>query len=147
LIPFSVRISEEKRDRDLQETLKSEAPGILRWAVNGLMQYHKIGLNPPAAVKKATPNYRQTQDVVAQFLDEKCIVDGQGKTGGRSLYTAYKKWSLAAGEHEPMTEKRFSLSLAEHSGAQKLRGANGMTWTGIRLTDDVMVTGSEMMVN
>jgi putative DNA primase/helicase len=147
LIPFEVQISEEQRDRVLLEKLKSEAPGIVNWAVEGVRSYQKIGLNPPAVVTEATRKYREAQDVVAQFLDEKCIVDGQGRTGGRSLYTAYKKWSLAAGEREPMTEKRFSKSLADRPGLQKSRGVSGMVWAGVRLMDDVTAAGSELTVN
>jgi putative DNA primase/helicase len=147
LIPFEVHISEAKRDRDLLEKLKSEAPGILKWAVDGSMKHQQVGLNPPEAAIRETRKYRDAQDVVAQFIDEKCTLDGQGKIGGRSLYGEYRKWEQSRGEREPMTEKRFSQSLISRAELQKTRGGDGMVWSGITLTDKVITPGNDLMVN
>src|SRR6266436_8900843 len=35
LIPFTVTIPADKRDKDLSEKLKAEWPGILQWAIEG----------------------------------------------------------------------------------------------------------------
>ncbi len=39
LVPFAVRIAQDKRDLDLPEKLKVEWPGILKWAVEGCLEW------------------------------------------------------------------------------------------------------------
>jgi putative DNA primase/helicase len=64
LIPFAVRIPDEKIDRHLLAKLGVEASGILTWAVEGLKQYRVQGLNEPSAIKAATSDYRLDEDVL-----------------------------------------------------------------------------------
>ena len=59
LLPFLCRFvenpkdGEKKRDRDIQDKLKAEAPGILAWLVRGYLAWKTEGLNPPESVKQA----------------------------------------------------------------------------------------------
>jgi putative DNA primase/helicase len=47
LIPFTVTIAPERQDKQLTEKLKPEWSGILRWAVDGCLEWQRIGLTPP----------------------------------------------------------------------------------------------------
>jgi putative DNA primase/helicase len=75
LVPFTVTIPEEQRDRDLGDKLDAtELPGILRWAVQGCIAWRKDGLRPPTVVTEATKEYRAAEDVVGAFVDERCTL-------------------------------------------------------------------------
>ena len=52
LVPFVVTVPEADRDPRLTEKLKAEAVGILRWAVEGCLEWQRRGLDPPPAVRK-----------------------------------------------------------------------------------------------
>ncbi len=72
LIPFDVRIPDEDVDANLLEKLKEEAPGILNWAVQGCLEWQRIGgLGTPPDVIKAGKEYRDENDIFGQFLDER----------------------------------------------------------------------------
>src|SRR5208282_5449458 len=73
LIPFTVTFPEDKQDKHLGEKLKAEAPGILRWMVEGCQEWQKHGLGTPEVVMVATAEYRSEQDRLAQFLEQECV--------------------------------------------------------------------------
>ncbi|HYZ31675.1 MAG TPA: hypothetical protein VE684_05255, partial [Crenalkalicoccus sp.] len=50
--------------RDVRE----EWPGILRWMINGCLEYQRTGLKPPPAVVEATRAYFDAQDHFGQWL-------------------------------------------------------------------------------
>ena len=58
LIPFTVTIPEEERDKRLLQKLKDELPGILAWAVEGCLEWQQYGLGMPEEVKQAVKEYR-----------------------------------------------------------------------------------------
>ena len=82
LVPFEVTIPEREQDRHLEEKLRGELPGILVWAMRGLVDYRERGLAPPEKVRAATREYRQEQDVLAQFIEAELEV-GKGHHAGR----------------------------------------------------------------
>jgi len=65
LIPFTVSFQGDRQDHQLSEKLRGEAPGILRYLVEGCLKWQEHGLDPPAAVRAATSSYRQDSDVVS----------------------------------------------------------------------------------
>ena len=54
LIPFTVTIPPDERDPDLPEKLKAEWPAILRWAIDGCLDWQQRGARP-ARSPCATP--------------------------------------------------------------------------------------------
>ena len=92
LVPFTVTIPEDEVDPALPEKLAAEMPGILAWAVRGCLDWQRQGLGMPAAIKNATQEYRQEEDVIAQFLADNCIVGPQYKATASDLHTAFTKW-------------------------------------------------------
>lgn len=89
LIPFKVRIPEEKQDKELKLKLLAELSGILNWALAGVKQYQEIGLAPPAKVVEETARYQREQDVLGTFLADRY----EEKTGAMvSKDDFYKDW-------------------------------------------------------
>ena len=46
----------------LQDKLKAEWGGILQWAVEGCLEWQRLGLAPPSAVRDATDEYLADED-------------------------------------------------------------------------------------
>jgi putative DNA primase/helicase len=132
LIPFAIRIPDDKIDRQLPDKLKAEARGILSWAVEGLKQYRVLGLNDPPVVRNATIEYREDEDVLGGFLAS-CVFGDSLRVQGRNLYTNFKEWAASYGE-SPIDEKKFAKCLADR-GLQKQKTKTGNFWLGIALAD------------
>jgi putative DNA primase/helicase len=99
LIPFCQRFVdspqggiEHKRDPFLKEKLRAELPGILAWLVMGCMEWQEGGIKPPPAVSAATAEYREDEDTIALFLDEKVTIRENSHVKASELYKAYSDW-------------------------------------------------------
>ncbi|MGE0650800.1 MAG: phage/plasmid primase, P4 family [Alphaproteobacteria bacterium] len=112
LVPFTVTIPKEERDPTLLEKLKAEWPGILAWAIEGCLEWQRIGLTPPPAVQAATADYLANEDSIGLFLAECCATDDpNASTEVNELFAAWSAWSAQAGEFTGSV-KRFSTALA-----------------------------------
>jgi P4 family phage/plasmid primase-like protien len=146
LIPFSVTIPEHERDHRLLDRLLGELPGILAWAVQGCLEWQRIGLAAPASVTGATQEYRETSDVLRSFLEDTCEMATGFQVSSTLLYAAWVRWCQGMGE-EPGSQKAFSERLpAKGIGVRKSGGTK--IRTGVRLREGVMdeaiVTMSKM---
>ena len=120
LIPFTVTIPSSEQDKNLSKKLRRELPGILRWAVEGATAWQRDGLDPPKIVQDAGDSYRQSEDRVAAFISECCIVGPGKQTAARDLYSSYRDWAQANGEHV-MSAKAFGERLEDKG----LKGGKG----------------------
>ena len=120
-------------DRDLAAKLKAEWPGILRWLVQGCLDWQRDGLDVPDEVRGATAEYRKEADRVGSFIEQCCVVNFHARVGASDLFKAYLDFS---GDTD-MTQTRFGKAMAErgyHSDritAGPQRGRNA--WFGIGL--------------
>jgi putative DNA primase/helicase len=110
LIPFNVTIPAEERDKQLGEKLRKEWPAILRWAVDGCVEWQRQDLNPPAAVVDATAEYLSTEDRITTWIEDCCAVGRQYSATAGELYRSWVLWCESAGE-KPGSQKRFSQNL------------------------------------
>jgi putative DNA primase/helicase len=93
LIPCEERIPIDEQDKKITEKLITELPGILNWALTGLKDYRTVGLLAPASVKEATKEYRQSEDVLADFLAE-TFDDGAQQALGDVRMPFKRIWEL-----------------------------------------------------
>jgi putative DNA primase/helicase len=114
LIPFDVQIPEGERDPDLGKKLFLEAPGILNWMIDGLLDYLERGLQIPKQVQDATKEYREESDPVGVFLDACCEVTGSAAAFSRSaeLTDAFNFWLTERGESQ-WKGRTFQLRLKD----------------------------------
>lgn len=147
VMPWTVQITDEQKDPHLAEKLRAEMPGILAWAVRGCLEWQKMGLGEPAAVKEATQAYQAREDVLADFLGECCLLRPALKVTAAALYTAYVKWAEDNSERA-LSKKNFGTRLQE--GRRIFPGINigpkhARGWEGIGLvdTDSAEVFGEE----
>jgi P4 family phage/plasmid primase-like protien len=131
LVPFTVTILESDRDPKLGEKLKTEWPAILRWMMEGYVEWKQTGLMVPASVRKATEEYLADQDTLGEWLTDYVKTDPNAFTLTRDLFKSWKDWcedrNLAAG-----TATAFSESLKDR-GYIKIHKAFGNGFIGIKL--------------
>ncbi len=145
LIPFEAYIPPEERDKRLGEKLRGEADGILRWMVQGCLDWQRIGLAPPHKVRAATAEYRSEMDVLASFVEECCVLVDESvsrvigtrpKVRVSDFYKAYHRWCEENAER-PLSKNAVSRRLADR-GIQSVKGTGGVRyWLGIGLRASV----------
>jgi len=130
LIPFDVTIAAAKRDHELPEKLKAEWPGILKWMIQGCLEWQAEGLQPPEAVRSATAEYLAAEDLIEQWRADRLIDSPNSQTASHTLFSDWTAWCNALGE-EAGTIKRFSEALQRHFPKQRI--SQGMMFLGVRL--------------
>lgn len=133
LVPFDVTIPDDKQDKQLIEKLKSELPGILRWAVEGCMAWQGEGLGLPQAVKNATNQYRAETDNASEFLEDWCEAQPQAMVPLDDFYKAYQLW-CQMGEQSSLKKIKFNKRVQE-CGYEK-RKSGVWYWVGIQLKEE-----------
>jgi len=143
LVPFGVKFwdpdkgesgpDELKIDKRLPEKLAHESEGVLRWAVEGCLQWQQGGLRQPQAVREATGQYRSDQDRIGQFIAECCITGGMVRVRANLIYARYRAWSEQRGEY-PVSQQRFGESFTER-GIERMTN-NGTWYVGIALRNE-----------
>lgn len=125
LIPFTITVPPERRDKHLQQKLLGERDGILAWAVQGCLDWQRLGrLDPPQQVLEATEEYFEAEDALGRWLDERCVREANAKSLSAELFTDWKQWADAAGEFIG-SQKRFSDLLITR-GIEKWRNPSGL---------------------
>jgi putative DNA primase/helicase len=112
LIPFEQRFAGAKADRSLPRKLRQELPGVLAWVVRGCLEWQQNGLGESEKVTAATQGYRAEMDVLAGFIEERCIVKPGVWCKFADLYAAYVVWCGESNEHAD-SSRRFADSLTE----------------------------------
>jgi putative DNA primase/helicase len=135
LVPFTRQFTGKDKDSKLRRALRNEAPGILRWAIDGCLEWQRTGLNPPALVVNAVQDYREDTDLLAEFLDTYCdLADGLSitVTDLSDLYTSYCEEKKI---RKPMSKQRFNEDLRGRPGIFQNRVGPERTrvWEGIGL--------------
>jgi putative DNA primase/helicase len=128
-------------DDALKEKLVAEYPAILRWAINGCLDWQANGLLRPDIVVAATKSYLEEQDLFAQWVDAECTTGLNDTDTHKRLFKSWCRFSLAAGVpagsavgfNERMQTVGFK-PLKHTPGTAQARG-----WQGVALrsaTDD-----------
>ncbi|UZG48461.1 phage/plasmid primase, P4 family [Caldimonas thermodepolymerans] len=125
LIPFTITVPPERRDKHLQQKLLAERDGILAWALEGCLAWQRLGrLDPPPQVVAATEEYFEAEDALGRWLEERCVREANAKSLTAELFTDWKQWAEAAGEFVG-SQRRFSDLLITR-GVEKWRNAAGI---------------------
>lgn len=132
IVPF-VR-KPDRPDRQLEEKLRAEWPAILRWMIEGGLDWQRSGLVRPASVVEATEAYFAEQDLMGQWIAEECDLR-PGDTGAwersADLFDSWSDFAKAAGDL-PGSLKSFKPALVRR-GVQPKRNSAHAGYLGIRL--------------
>lgn len=115
VIEFNRHFSEDEQDKNLKNEFQtSEAmQGIFTWLLEGYFKYKRFGLKMSPEMRKVIKQYEKDNDLVLQFLEEKCEKVEGVVTRAKSMYDAYKIWCKSNG-YFVCSAKRFNADMETH---------------------------------
>ncbi|WP_300610023.1 phage/plasmid primase, P4 family [Trebonia sp.] len=134
LVPWNVVIPAEERDDRLADRLRLESDHVLTWLVRGYQDWRERGFSEPEQVTKATAAYRDGEDALGRFVDQRCLTGPNFHVRSSELYAAWAKWCTTEGV-ESGTNKSFTESL-QNRGYQTEKTRVGMVWRRLGLAAD-----------
>jgi P4 family phage/plasmid primase-like protien len=132
LIPFEVTVPESMVDPTLPAKLRREGPGILRWMIDGCLEWlARRGLHPPQAILDATEDYFAEQDTVGAWAAECCVLDPSARTPTATVWESWSRWALASG-YPPGSQRTLTPHL-RRLGADTHRTGGKRVIAGLRV--------------
>ncbi len=132
IVPFTRKPS--RPDPDLPEKLLQEAPGILRWMIEGCLDWRRNGLIRPSVVTAETADYFAEQDTFRQWLDEECDCEIGNEWKSARVGELWKSWqayavaaSAPAGSQTSFSDRLKKLGFEKHKGGKGIRYFRGVT--------------------
>jgi len=129
LVPFENTVLEHERRPmvELLATFRAELPGILNWSIDGLRDYRKNGLHTFERSRVASEEYRDSEDVLGEFLSG-TLREPNATASGRELYAKYT--TEASGR--TLSQRAFYEALRER-GYSARKTMIGVVFEGIGL--------------
>lgn len=123
------------QDRNLTAKLLAELPGILNYALVGLVRLRaQGGFSESESCAAALEGYRRRTDSVLEFLADACEKGPQFATPKAALYSSYQDFCNVAGR-EPLGRTRFYERISATPGIAEARGDNrARVWAGVRVS-------------
>ncbi len=137
LVPWLVKVADDRIDRHLGKKLRAEASGILNRLLDGLRDWLDHGLIFPADVVEATGDYFRNSDPCGRFI-EQCTVPVPGsRVKSSEVHAVFGVWAKANAMEwsKPWSRKALAMALKEHGF--KSMHSNGMWWLDVELTKGV----------
>lgn len=149
VLPFEAVIPPGEMITDFHSLLmEREGEGILRWLVAGAKLFYEEGCDipdKPAAVLRASAEYRSDEDWIANFLGDCCTPgdphDETTFTRHNDLYRAYQHWGKDHGESYIRSANAFGKALqiggwrADPKWFDPERKNTTKIWYGLQLID------------
>ena len=134
LVPFDENF-EGRENLALETLLKSEYPGILRWMIEGCLEYQEKGLAIPDSIQKVTKEFREGEDYLGMFISDNLTItkDCGGNVQKGLVYDLYQRWAISNGVR-PVQAQALSKSLTER-GAKGDRDTTSRFWTNITVME------------
>lgn len=122
--------NERRADKHLPEKLQAEGPGILAWLLRGCLRWQRDGLCPPEKIRSATEEYRRSEDLLQDFIDEHCLVAPGESEAASELYDTFKDWWVRNVSKKTLSQKKFGRLLGQRFKRIK---SSTTRYEGIRL--------------
>ena len=131
IIPFVHK--PEAPDPDLEAKLRQEWPNILRWMIEGCLDWRENRLVRPQSVMAATESYFSEQDLFGQWLAEERDVDPGNEYKWGTTAELYSSWSTFANRsgEKPGSVKAFSETMHKR-GFEPQRTSRSRGFAGLR---------------
>ncbi len=139
VIPFTASIKGSSDIKNYAEHLYNEAAGaILTWIIEGAgrviaNEYH---IEQPKVVREAIAGYRENNDWLAHFLEDRCEVDISFSVSSGEVYSAYREYCMQTGEYTRSTTDFYTA--LESAGFERRRTKHGIKIHGFRIKSDLL---------
>jgi putative DNA primase/helicase len=94
IAPFDFKPT--KPDQNLSAKLRGEWPGILRWMIDGALDWQRNGLTRPAVVVDATADYFAEQDTFSEWINDACTVEPKNDNRKETFTHLFQSWAAFA---------------------------------------------------
>ncbi|MGI6696066.1 MAG: DNA primase family protein [Christensenellales bacterium] len=141
VIPFDAKIEGKSDIKNYSDYLFRNAGGaILSWVIEGAADVikHDFKIPLPECVQRAIKQYREDNDWLGHFLNERCEIGNSLQVKSGELYSAYRTFCADTGEYTRSTTDFYNALENEGFTRQKLR--NGSFVTGLALGTKADVT-------
>jgi putative DNA primase/helicase len=140
IVPFLHK--PERPDHQLEHKLKAEAPGILRWMIDGCLDWQRHGLVRPKIVTDATAEYFEAQDTIGRWLAERAILAPHLEEKPGKLVADCRAWAAENGEAPP-TPPQFRSAIERLNGIRyaTVQGTQKVKGIGLRVQPDARQGG------
>jgi P4 family phage/plasmid primase-like protien len=147
LVPFERNFKEDPNlpeDRHRSARISQELPGVLRWLVEGALEYQQHGLNAPVAVLAATEDYRSDMDLLKEWIDTRIVLDPDGAISTADMFVSWQQYAMPKGLLRLIgTSNALTRKLTGRKGfvkGQHCNGVRGRCWVGMRLKTIAEIT-------
>lgn len=114
LLPYTQAFTADngRIDKTLDAVLESEMPGILAWLVAGAARWHADGLAACPEVAAASAEYRKDEDMLGQFVEQRCELHPEAVTPVAAVYAVYSAWARDNGAFVA-SQRKMSTDICE----------------------------------
>ncbi|EGQ3351202.1 DNA primase [Staphylococcus pseudintermedius] len=144
IIPFEKQIPLHEVDKDLTQKLKKELPAIIKWCVDGYLEWQRLGLAEPKIIREQREEYRTEMDPIEMFLDECCELNPLEKINSSELYSAYSYWAKENHQYL-MNNTKFGKEMIKKFERKKYQGRK--FYYGLNLTTEAKQEQNKFMLN
>ena len=134
VIPFEAKLEGKQDVKNYADYLVEKAGGaILKWIIEGAKQVidAKFQIPIPPVVAQAVENYRDSNDWLRRFLDERCDEDASYAVTSGELYDAYQAYCI---HHSEYTRNRTDFAQAlSMAGFKRNRDRNTRYVEGLKV--------------
>ncbi len=126
-------------DTKLPEKLAEELEGVLKWIVAGSVEWYNNKLREPKAILDAIGRYRQSQDLIAQFLEAKGVRTGDEYEIRASVIT--EQWVKWTGQMSGTSRHGRELKRGLEAHGYEHIKSRPPKWKGLTLSDEHLMGG------
>lgn len=120
IIPFSASFPDGSADPLIaRRIIENELPGVLNWALGGLhrlLERGRFTKMPDAVMQQIETGKRETNSVLAWFVNSDIEADAEVETPKDDVYASYREWCRDNGA-AAVSSERFWKRLASVTGA------------------------------
>lgn len=139
VIEFNRHFKNEEQDKTLKTYFESPEAmkGIFAWVVQGYFRYLSEGLAMTGSMRKVIRQYEKDNDIVLQFLEDRCEQDEYDLIKAKALYDVYKSWCRSNGYYV-CNIKRFIAEVTAHPEWYDSKGLqhNAVYFSGLKLREE-----------
>lgn len=133
-------------DRQLDDALQAELPGIMRWALDGLLALKRDGrIDTPSSARAVIRDAMRISAPVRSFVEECCTFKSDAETPKQALYAAFVGWWDGEGlGGAPLADNWFHRQFrTAYAGSVRIirQRSGGMQVRGQEVYSGVTITG------
>lgn len=115
VIEFNRHFNEEEQDKELKSYFETPEAmeGIFSWLIVGYVNYIRHGLKMTPKMQKVVKQYEKDNDLILQFLEDRCEIDEKSEVLGKTLYDCFKSWCRNNGYYT-CSNKKFHAEVTAH---------------------------------